>query len=59
MLNNLNARERTLPDFQSLLADCGWKLAVVRKNAGNKMWWPTLVSIPAWPSDATRIVAES
>ncbi|THG98942.1 hypothetical protein EW026_g3332 [Hermanssonia centrifuga] len=47
MLNNLNARERTIGGFLHLLSSSGWRLVAVRKNPGNKMWWPMIIAVPA------------
>ncbi|KAJ3519830.1 hypothetical protein NM688_g9245 [Phlebia brevispora] len=46
MLNNLNANERTVTAFRDLLASAGWRLYEIRKNPGNKMWWPMIVAVP-------------
>lgn len=50
MLNNLNARERTLGAFQELFSQAGWQLVEVRANAGGNSWYPTLVAEPMFES---------
>ena len=37
----------TIANFADLLSSSGWKLQEVRKNPGNKMWWPMIVAVPA------------
>ncbi|KAI5119663.1 hypothetical protein M0805_007754 [Coniferiporia weirii] len=47
MLSSLNSAERTIDGYISIIEEGGWKLLEVRKNPGSKIWWPSLVCVPA------------
>ncbi|KAI5117485.1 hypothetical protein M0805_009548 [Coniferiporia weirii] len=46
----INSGERTIDGHNRVIEAGGWKLVDVQKNLGNKIWWPTLVAVPAYES---------
>ncbi|KAH8111798.1 S-adenosyl-L-methionine-dependent methyltransferase [Phellopilus nigrolimitatus] len=47
IMNSLNSQERTIDGHTSVMEAAGWKLVKVHKNQGSKIWWPSLIAVPA------------
>ncbi|KAI5119658.1 hypothetical protein M0805_007749 [Coniferiporia weirii] len=47
VMSCINSGERTIDGHNSVIEAGGWKLVEVRKNPGSKIWWPTLIAVPA------------
>ncbi|THH02048.1 hypothetical protein EW145_g6813 [Phellinidium pouzarii] len=47
ILSCINSGERTIDGHNKVIEAGGWKLVEVRKNPISKIWWPTLVAVPA------------
>lgn len=47
VMSCLHSAERTADGFQSVVEASGWKLVEIRKNPASKIWWPSIICVPA------------